>query len=84
MIPIKVLIIFSGLKVIMDFIPNHTSDQHPWFQASVTQENMGKKNDWYIWKKAKYTEDGKRQPPNNWVCRQWRIREFSQRRGAKC
>ena len=60
---------FSGLKVIMDFIPNHTSDQHPWFRDSVTQANMGRKNDWYIWKKPKYSNEGKRNPPNNWVSR---------------
>ena len=63
------VIMLSGLKVIMDFIPNHTSDQHPWFQDSVTQANMGRKNDWYIWKKPKYSNEGKRNPPNNWVSR---------------
>ena len=67
---VKMLVImFSGLKVIMDFIPNHTSDQHPWFQASVTQANLGRKNDWYIWKKPKYSNEGKKSPPNNWVSR---------------
>ncbi len=51
-----------GLKVILDFVPNHTSDQHPWFQASRSSRTDGKR-DWYIWRDAK--ADGG--PPNNWV-----------------
>ncbi len=49
------------IRVIVDFVPNHTSDQHPWFQASRSSRNNPKR-DWYIWR------DGKApgQPPNNW------------------
>jgi alpha-glucosidase len=50
------------LKVILDFVPNHTSDQHPWFQASQRSRTHPKR-DWYIWKDAK--PDGA--PPNNWL-----------------
>ena len=51
-----------GLKVIIDFVPNHTSDQHAWFQESrASRENP--KRDWYIWADAKL--DGS--PPNNWL-----------------
>jgi alpha-glucosidase len=50
-----------GLKVILDFVPNHTSDQHPWFVASRSSRRDPKR-DWYIWRDGK--EGG---PPNNWV-----------------
>jgi len=47
------------MYVVFDLVLNHTSDQHPWFQASIEKTNG--KDDWYIWKKGR----GKR-PPNNW------------------
>src|SRR2546421_9537086 len=52
-----------NLKVIIDFVPNHTSDQHPWFQASRTSRCHPKRN-WYVWADPK--PDGS--PPNNWLC----------------
>jgi alpha-glucosidase len=51
-----------GLKVILDFVPNHTSDQHPWFQESRSTR-LSPKREWYVWRDAK--PDGS--PPNNWV-----------------
>jgi alpha-glucosidase len=51
-----------GLKVILDFVPNHTSDQHPWFIESRSSQRS-QKRDWYIWRDGK--PDGA--PPNNWV-----------------
>ena len=50
------------LKVILDFVPNHTSAQHPWFQES-RRSRSNPKRDWYIWQDAK--PDGA--PPNNWL-----------------
>ncbi len=50
-----------NLKIILDYVPNHTSDQHPWFLESRSSRDNPKR-DWYIWKDAK--EDGA--PPNNW------------------
>lgn len=44
------------LRVLVDYVPNHTSDQHPWFIASRSSRHNPKR-DWYIW----------RDTPNNWV-----------------
>lgn len=49
-----------GMKVIIDLVVNHTSDQHPWFVESRSSKNNPKR-DWYIWKDPK---DGRE--PNNW------------------
>lgn len=51
-----------GLKVILDFVPNHTSDQHPWFQESRSSRDNPKR-DWYIWRDSPHTHA----PPNNWL-----------------
>ncbi|MBR1280968.1 alpha-glucosidase C-terminal domain-containing protein [Bradyrhizobium sp. AUGA SZCCT0177] len=51
-----------GLKVLLDFVPNHTSDQHPWFVESRASRG-NQKRDWYIWRDA--AADGG--PPNNWI-----------------
>lgn len=54
-----------GIKVILDLVMNHTSDEHAWFTESKSSRN-NPKADWYIWKDAKYDKDGNRMPPNNW------------------
>ena len=55
-----------GLKLIMDFIPNHSSDQHEWFQKSIKREDPY--TDYYIWKDSNGTDlQGNQIPPNNWV-----------------
>ncbi len=54
--------IARGLKLILDFVPNHTSDEHPWFVESRSSRTNAKR-DWYIWRDAK--PDGS--PPNNWI-----------------
>jgi len=51
-----------GLKLILDFVPNHTSNQHPWFLKSRANLDNPKR-DGYIWKDSKPDGD----PPNNWV-----------------
>ncbi|XP_057252942.1 neutral and basic amino acid transport protein rBAT [Pezoporus wallicus] len=53
-----------GLKVIMDLIPNHTSDKHRWFQLS--RNRTGKYTDYYIWQDCGQAA-GSITPPNNWV-----------------
>jgi alpha-glucosidase len=52
----------KGLKVILDFVPNHTSDRHSWFLESRSSRTNSKR-DWYIWRDGK--ADGS--PPNNWL-----------------
>src|SRR3954468_5704361 len=51
-----------GLKVILDFVPNHSSDQHPWFLESRRSRTSARR-DWYIWRDP--APDGG--PPNNWL-----------------
>ncbi|HZH28014.1 MAG TPA: alpha-amylase family glycosyl hydrolase [Azospirillaceae bacterium] len=51
-----------GLKLILDFVPNHTSDRHPWFRESRSSRSNPKR-DWYIWRDP--GPDGG--PPNNWM-----------------
>ena len=51
-----------GLKVLLDFVPNHTSDRHPWFVESRSSRDNPKR-DWYIWRDP--APDGG--PPNNWI-----------------
>jgi len=51
-----------GLKVIIDLVLSHTSDQHPWFKESRLAER-NEKSDWYVWADAQ--PDGT--PPNNWL-----------------
>jgi alpha-glucosidase len=53
-----------GLKLILDFVPNHTSDEHPWFQQA-RESRTNEKRDWYIWRDP--ARDGG--PPNNWISR---------------
>jgi len=52
----------KGIKLIMDFVPNHTSEEHPWFKESCSSTSSAKR-DWYVW--AEPAEGGK--PPNNWM-----------------
>ncbi|WVW85888.1 hypothetical protein I302_107926 [Kwoniella bestiolae CBS 10118] len=55
----------NGMKLMLDLVVNHTSDQHPWFLESK-QGKTSLKRDWYIWRPAKYDDEGNRVPPNNW------------------
>ena len=51
-----------GLKIIMDYVPNHTSDQHPWFIQSRSSRTNPRR-DWYVWADPKPGGS----PPNNWL-----------------
>ncbi|KFZ01590.1 hypothetical protein V500_00686 [Pseudogymnoascus sp. VKM F-4518 (FW-2643)] len=52
------------MRILLDLVVNHTSDQHAWFKESRSSKSNPKR-DWYIWHPTKY-ECGERQPPNNW------------------
>ena len=51
-----------GIRVLIDYVPNHTSDQHPWFTESRASRTNPRR-DWYVWRDGK--ADGS--PPNNWI-----------------
>ncbi|HEY9717320.1 MAG TPA: alpha-glucosidase [Trichormus sp.] len=50
-----------NIRIVMDFVINHTSDKHPWFIASRSSKTDSKR-DWYIWRDGKAPS----KPPNNW------------------
>jgi len=51
-----------GIRIILDFVVNHTSDRHPWFVDSRSSRNA-QHRDWFVWRDGK----GPGQPPNNWL-----------------
>jgi len=51
-----------GLKLMLDFVPNHSSDQHSWFQESRSSRDSPRR-DWYIWRDPGPAGG----PPNNWI-----------------
>lgn len=58
-----------NIKLIMDLVVNHTSDQHAWFQESRSSVHSPKR-DWYVWRKGRSVSGSKgtvaEKPPNNW------------------
>ena len=55
-----------GMKVFMDLVVNHTSDEHPWFMESRKSKD-NPYHDYYYWRPGKKNRRGKRLPPNNWT-----------------
>jgi len=51
-----------GIRVVLDLVLNHTSDQHPWFKDSRSSRSSARRN-WYVWRDGK----GPGTPPNNWL-----------------
>ena len=50
-----------GLRVLLDWVPNHTSSEHPWFLDSRSSRSSPRRN-WYFWRDGRGEE-----PPNNWL-----------------
>lgn len=54
-----------GMKIIVDFVPNHTSDKHKWFEMSI--KKIDPYTNYYIWRKGRTLPNGTITYPNNWV-----------------
>lgn len=54
-----------GLRMLVDLVPNHTSDRHPWFQAALAAGPGSPERDYYIFRSGRGA--GGRLPPNNWT-----------------
>jgi glycosidase len=59
---ILIVIFFSPVRLVLDFIPNHTSKNHTWFMKSRNKED--KYGDYYVWSRC----DSGGSKPTNWVC----------------
>ncbi|KAK5170235.1 uncharacterized protein LTR77_004821 [Saxophila tyrrhenica] len=55
----------NQMRILMDLVVNHTSDQHAWFQESRSSRTNAK-SDWYFWRDPKVDSKGNRNEPNNW------------------
>ncbi|MDR1794933.1 MAG: alpha-glucosidase, partial [Erysipelotrichaceae bacterium] len=53
-----------GMKLVLDLVLNHTSNQHPWF---IKSKHNTSHQDWYIWREGKVNREGELLPPNNWT-----------------
>lgn len=55
----------NHMKLILDLVVNHTSDQHAWFKESRSSKDNPKR-DWYFWRPARFDSQGNRMPPTNY------------------
>jgi alpha-glucosidase len=54
------------IRIILDMVLNHTSDQHPWF-LDASRSRTAQHHDFYVWSEGRTDAAGRRLPPNNWV-----------------
>lgn len=55
-----------GMRLVMDLVVNHTSDEHPWFVEAMSDPSSPRR-DWYFFRAGRRAEDGAPLPPNNWT-----------------
>jgi glycosidase len=55
----------KDIKLVLDFVPNHSSNVSDWFVKSL--QRIVPYTDYYVWVDPKYDAEGNRIPPNNWV-----------------
>lgn len=56
---------FLGMKLVIDFVVNHSSDEHEWFKLS--EQGVEAYKDYYIWNDGKKINETHSEVPNNWV-----------------
>lgn len=56
---------FLDIKVVLDFVPNHSSNESVWFEEALRGHE--KYYDYFIWEDGVVDENGELRPPNNWV-----------------
>ena len=59
---------FSGIKVVIELVPNHTSRRHKWFVQSRLSGVGNPYKNYYVWNKGRVEANGTRLLPNNWAC----------------
>lgn len=59
------ILIFLDIKVVLDFVPNHSSNESVWFEEALRGHE--KYYDYFIWEDGVVDENGELRPPNNWV-----------------
>lgn len=58
----------AGIKVVVDIVPNHTSDQHVWFQEALASPKGSPARNRYIFRDGVIDEEGNNNPPSDWIC----------------
>lgn len=56
---------FADIKIVLDFVPNHTSNESVWFEEAL--KGHEKFFDYFVWEDPVEDENGVLHPPNNWV-----------------
>ena len=59
------LFLFKDIKIVLDFVPNHGSNESVWFEEALKGDE--KYYDYFVWEDPVEDENGNLLPPNNWV-----------------
>ncbi|KAL1460831.1 hypothetical protein WDU94_012774 [Cyamophila willieti] len=70
----------KGMKILVEFVPNHSSDKHDWFEKSA--KKIDPYSNYYVWKDGKTDASGAKLPPNNWLSKRsgsmWKFHDHRQ------